>query len=163
MPPRNDQRGARMANTVICDSARTTLRTESPRRLRHGARFASSLTTSRWNFVVTLPAVLAVAVVLLAPTARASDVVTYEVDSYVIPMVNLEYADQSGRKLLQSVQLPWRLEVTLDDPRGPAGRGAELRADWRPFTGFSRWVTVRIYEGGNLLCQSTLDVGDATC
>lgn len=115
------------------------------------------------NRVAALPLILGTAATVLAPPAHASDVVTYDIVSDSIPLVNVEYVDTSGRKLLQSVPLPWRLDVTLDDARGPTGRGAQLRADWRPTAAPSRWVTVRIYDGGDTLCQSTLDVGNATC
>jgi hypothetical protein len=110
-----------------------------------------------------LPLIVGVAATMPAPAAHASDIVTYEVVSDTIPQANVEYVDASGRKLLESVALPWRLDVTLDDARGPTGPGAQLRADWRPLKSKGRMVTVRIYDGPNLLCQSTLDVGDATC
>jgi hypothetical protein len=117
----------------------------------------------RRHRAAALPLIVGVAATLLAPAARANDVVTYEVVSDNVPQANVEYVDESGRKLLESVPLPWRLEVTLDDARGPTGRGAQVRADWRPLKSKGRMVTVRIYQGSNLLCQSTLDVGDATC
>ncbi|MDT5129264.1 MAG: hypothetical protein QOG79_814 [Mycobacterium sp.] len=110
-----------------------------------------------------LPLIVGVAATTLAPAAHAGDVVTYEVVSNTIPQVNVEYIDGSGRKLLEAVPLPWRLDVPLDDARGPTGRGAQVRVDWRPFKSKNRTVTVRIYDGADLLCQSTLDVGDATC
>jgi hypothetical protein len=110
-----------------------------------------------------LPLIVGVAATMLAPAARANDAVTYEVVSDTIPQANVEYVDASGRKLLESVPLPWRLDVTLDDARGPTGRGAQVRVDWRPLKSKWRTVTVRIYDGADLLCQSTLDVGDATC
>jgi hypothetical protein len=110
-----------------------------------------------------LPLIVGVTATLLAPAAHAGDVVTYEVVSNTIPQVNVEYVDGSGRQLLEAVPLPWRLDVPLDDPRGPTGRGAQVRVDWRPFKSKNRTVTVRIYDGPDLLCQSTLDVGDATC
>jgi hypothetical protein len=115
------------------------------------------------NRVAALSLILGIAATVLAPAAHASHAVTYEVVSDSIPQVNVEYVDASGRKLLESVALPWRFDVTLDDARGPTGRGAQVRADWRPTAAPSRWVTVRIYDGGDLLCQSTLDVGNATC
>jgi hypothetical protein len=111
----------------------------------------------------TLPLILAVAATLLAPPVRASDSVTYEIVSDGIPTASVEYVDQSGRKLLKSVPLPWRRDVSLDDARGPIGQGAQVRADWRPLARPARWVTVRIYDGPDLLCQSTLDVGNVTC
>jgi hypothetical protein len=115
------------------------------------------------NRVAALPLILGIAATVLAPPAHASDAVTYEVVSERISTINVEYVDATGRKLLESVPLPWRFDVTLDDARGPTGRGAQVRADWRPTAAPSRWVTVRIYDGGRLLCQSTLDVGNATC
>jgi hypothetical protein len=113
--------------------------------------------------VAALPLIVGVAATVLAPAARASDAVTYEVVSDSIPQVSVEYVDESGRKLLTSVPLPWRLNVTLDDARGPIGPGAQVRADWRPIAAPAHWVIVRIYQGADLLCQSTLDVGNATC
>jgi hypothetical protein len=115
------------------------------------------------SHVVALPLIVGVAATVLAPAARANNVVTYEVVSDSISQAGVEYVDGSGRKLLQSVRLPWRFDVTLDDARGPTGRGAQIRADWRPTAAPARWVTVRIYDGADLLCQSTLDVGNATC
>jgi hypothetical protein len=115
------------------------------------------------NRVAALPLIVGIAATVLAPPAHASDAVTYEVVSERISTINVEYVDATGRKLLESVPLPWRFDVTLDDARGPTGRGAQVRADWRPTAAPSRWVTVRIYDGGRLLCQSTLDVGNATC
>jgi hypothetical protein len=97
------------------------------------------------------------------PPAHASDTVTYEIVSDSIPMVDVEYVDQSGRKLVTDVALPWRIDVALDNPQGQTGPGAQLRADWRRIRGPAKWVTVRIYQGAQLLCQSTLDVGNATC
>jgi hypothetical protein len=113
--------------------------------------------------VAALPLIVGVAATVLAPTSHAQDIVTYEVVSDLVPWANVEYVDASGRKLLESVPLPWRLAVTLDDARGPTGPGAQLRVDWRPLKSKGRLVTVRIFDGADLLCQSTLDVGDATC
>ena len=110
-----------------------------------------------------LPLIVGVTATLLAPAAHAGDIVIYEVVSNTVPQVNVEYVDGSGRQLLEAVPLPWRLEVPLDDARAPTGRGAQLRVDWRPFKSKNRTVTVRIYDGPDLLCQSTIDIGDATC
>jgi hypothetical protein len=110
-------------------------------------------------------ALVAGAAVLMnpAPSAQASDSVTYEIVSDSIPTVDVEYVDQSGRRLVTGVTLPWRLDAVLDNPQGQTGPGAQLRADWRRIRGPAKWVTVRIYQGAQLLCQSTLDVGNATC
>jgi hypothetical protein len=112
---------------------------------------------------VALLQLVCVGAIVTAPSAHAIDAVTYEVSSDSIPVASIEYVDQSGRKLLESMPLPWRLDLSLDDAMGPAGRGAQLRADWRPIAGPSQWVTVQIYSNGKLLCQSNLDVGNATC
>ncbi|ORW41775.1 hypothetical protein AWB90_21130 [Mycobacterium paraense] len=100
-----------------------------------------------------------------APAARAEDSVTYEVvsDQLNVPAANVEYNERSQRKALQQVSLPWRLTIDVPNAGSPEGDGAEIRADWRPYRWPYKYVTVRIYLGGKLLCESTLDVGDATC
>jgi hypothetical protein len=99
----------------------------------------------------------------VASPAHAADAVTYEIDSASIPVVDIEYMQSDGRTLITGVPLPWRMDVTLDTAQGPTGTGAQLRADWRRIRGPAKWVTVRIFSDGRLLCQSTLDVGNATC
>ncbi|MGA5544956.1 hypothetical protein ACPCIR_24200 [Mycobacterium sp. NPDC051198] len=99
----------------------------------------------------------------VAAPARAADAVTYEIVSDSIPVVDIEYMDSGGRSLITAIPLPWRMDVQLDNAQGPTGTGAQLRADWRRIRGPAKWVTVRILSGGRLLCQSTLDVGNATC
>jgi hypothetical protein len=94
------------------------------------------------------------------PTASAEDSVAYEITSQDIGEVNLEYYDQSERKALQHVQLPWRMNVTVANPYS---NDAEVRADWRPTARPSRWVTVRIIHRAKVLCENTLDVGNSAC
>jgi len=103
--------------------------------------------------------------VFSAPPARAEQSVTYEVISNQnnVPTANVEYNEGSERTALQQVALPWRLTVDVPDATSPTRQGAELRADWRPYRWRDKYVTVRIYLGDKLLCESTLDVGDATC
>ena len=98
-----------------------------------------------------------------APLAWADSAVAYEVVSADIPTAAIEYADMTGRKVIENVTLPWRAEQTVPDARGEGARGAQVRADWRPLAWPSKWVTVRIYHGGQILCQNTMDVGNATC
>jgi hypothetical protein len=103
--------------------------------------------------------------VVVAPAAHAEDSVTYEVFSttpYVTTM-NVEYYDHSQRILLENVSLPWRMNATVVDANQASDDGAEVRADWRPSAAPSRWVTVRIFVRGSLICENTLDVGNATC
>ncbi|WP_245849132.1 hypothetical protein [Mycobacterium palustre] len=99
------------------------------------------------------------------PTARADESVTYEIiaDQDNVPAANVEYNERSVRKAAQQVALPWRLTVDVPDAVSPTNKGAEIRADWRPYRWPYKYVTVRIYRGDHLLCESTLDVGDATC
>lgn len=123
---------------------------------------ASTDRNSSVRIIAVLTTTLAV-MLSAPPRAHATDVVRYEVMSVSIASVNVEYADQGGRTIIDDVPLPWSLEVTVDQATGPIGRGAQVRADWRPQARPSQWVTVRILHNGVLLCQSTLDVGNATC
>jgi hypothetical protein len=111
--------------------------------------------------------------VMQAPVAHAQDLVTYEIFSDSVGgLAGVEYRDTAGKHLLQDVALPWRLTVPVVDATSPTADGAELRADWRPnfrtaaTVGrvlLGKFVTVRIYRGEELLCESILDVGNATC
>jgi hypothetical protein len=98
-----------------------------------------------------------------APIAHADDLVTYEVVSDVIPVANIEYEDANGRVVNDGVALPWRADVTVRSVHGAPPEGSQVRADWRPSAGPMRWLTVRIIYQGKIICQNTLDVGDATC
>jgi hypothetical protein len=95
-----------------------------------------------------------------APYAEATDdVVTYEIVSNSVDHVNIMYVDPQGRIFVQQAALPWRMDTAVS---GGIDR-AEVRADWRPNERPNKWVTVRILHGGEVLCQSTLDIGNATC
>ncbi|WP_208301229.1 hypothetical protein [Mycobacterium sp. DL440] len=102
-------------------------------------------------------------VVVNPPVARADDLVTYEVISDQIGMANIEYQDSTGRIFAQNIVLPWRADATVHAARDAPPDGSQVRADWRPVAGPSKWVTVRISYEGKVICESTLDVGDATC
>lgn len=105
--------------------------------------------------------ITAIPVVTMAPSAHADDAVTYEVlTSSDIAAANIEYNDVSRRLALQQVPLPWRMNAAVGNPRS---NDAEIRADWRPVAKPSKWLTVRIYYRGSLLCENTLDVGNAAC
>lgn len=112
-----------------------------------------------------------VSAVVLAPAARADDTVTYEVFSDSVGVANIEYVDHAERKALENVPLPWRTDATVASLRGTSIGDAEVRADWRPnrvIAGtpngfFGHWVTVRVSFQGKVICESTLDVGDAAC
>lgn len=123
--------------------------------------------------LMTLSLIAGIYAVAPSPVAHADDNVTYEVVSHVVPTATIEYFDHSERKVLNAVPLPWRTGVTVLDARSPSTDGAEVRADWRPPACDGRywcpealpnkWVTVRIYFHGTVLCQNTLDVGNAAC
>ncbi|WP_246398453.1 hypothetical protein [Mycobacterium vicinigordonae] len=105
-----------------------------------------------------------IAAAIATPIAHADDSVTYEVVSDSVPILSgIEYRDASGRRLIRNVTLPWRLTAPVTDASSPADAGAELRADWRPSYRAFAFVTVRISFGGQVLCENTLDVGNATC
>lgn len=101
--------------------------------------------------------------VAVASPARAEDAVTYEIVSNANTVANIEYFDRGVRRVLPGVALPWRTDVIVVDAFSTTADGAEVRADWRPAAWPGKWVTVRIYVGGKLICQNTLDIGNATC
>lgn len=108
-----------------------------------------------------------------APVARAEDTITYDIFSDSVgELAGVEYRDTSGKHLLQDVRLPWSLTVPVVDATSPTRDGAELRADWRPDFRTAatvarvlqgHFVTVRIMRGSDVLCESILDLGNATC
>jgi hypothetical protein len=113
------------------------------------------------RYLMIICLITAIPVAAMAPSAHADDTVTYEVlTTSDIAVVNIEYNDVSGRLALQQVALPWRMNATVGNPRS---NDAEIRADWRPLAKPSKWVTVRLYYRGSLLCENTLDVGNAAC
>lgn len=125
------------------------------------------------TLAMALSTFVGVASLTLAPVAHADDTVTYDIFSDSVgALAGVEYRDTSGKHLLEGVSLPWRLTVPVVDATSPTGDGAELRADWRPNFRTAatvgrvlqgHFVTVRIWKGGDLLCESILDVGNATC
>ncbi|BBW99629.1 hypothetical protein [Mycolicibacterium moriokaense] len=98
-----------------------------------------------------------------SPVAWADDVVTYEVVSDRIAVANIEWQDVAGRRFAPAVTLPWRADVNVRAPLGPPPDGSQVRADWRQNAYPTKWVTVRIFYRGKLICQNTLDIGNAAC
>jgi hypothetical protein len=112
-------------------------------------------------YPMIISVIIAIPAVTMAPSARAEDTVTYEIlTTSDIAAVNVEYNDASRRLALQHVPLPWRMNATVGNPRS---NDAEIRADWRSVAKPSKWVTARIFYRGSLLCENTLDVGNAAC
>ncbi|MGV0837853.1 hypothetical protein [Mycolicibacterium thermoresistibile] len=126
---------------------------------------------TRHSMIVVSMAVLAAGIMGIAPApvAHATEMVTYEVVSDSLSAADhIEYYDGSARRQLTNVRLPWRTTLPLANPRSLGTDGAEVRADWRstiagPVWRPGTWVTVRIYIGDTLRCQSTLDIGNAAC
>ncbi|MBB3604773.1 hypothetical protein FHT40_004451 [Mycolicibacterium sp. BK556] len=123
------------------------------------------------------PSAVAIAVCLAgfayAPTAHAEDTVRYDIFSDSVgQLAGVEYRDTAGKHLIEDVPLPWTLTVPVVDAESPTSDGAELRADWRPNFRTAatvarvlqgHFVTVRITRGSDVLCESILDLGNATC
>lgn len=128
---------------------------------------------SRRTRVIAVAIGAGLAAVMSAPAAHAEESVTYDVVSDVVPMVaKIEYRDSAGKQSLQAVPLPFHITVPVADAFSPTDSGAELRADWRPDFRTAatvgrvlqgKFVTVRISAGGRTICETTLDVGNATC
>lgn len=117
------------------------------------------------NRVVRFAAGAACAVLAFAapPVAHADDVVTYEVVSQAVRSATIEYQTAAGRVVVPNAALPWRFTVPVREAFGAPPDGSQVRADWRPAAGPSKWLSVRVYHNGELICQNTLDVGNAAC
>lgn len=96
-------------------------------------------------------------------SAAADEVVTYEVVSDTVAVANIEYQDATGRRTVEGATLPWRIDAPARAVLDPPPMGNQVRADWRPSAAPTRWVSVRIVYRGKVICQNTLDVGDAAC
>lgn len=113
-----------------------------------------------FRFVVTA-VIIGILALAAPPPARADDIVTYEVlTTSDIAAVNVEYSDISGRRALQQVPLPWRINATVGNARS---NDAEIIANWRPHDKLYHFVTVRVYTRGTLLCENIRDTGDGAC
>ncbi len=117
------------------------------------------------RFSTAMAAAMALCLPVLAHPAQAwaDDLVTYEVVSDDIQIANIEYQDVTGRASVESVALPWRTDAVVRTVRGAPPDGSQVRADWRPSAAPTRWVSVRIIYQGKVICQNTLDIGDAAC
>ncbi len=122
---------------------------------------------------VTISIIVGVTGLSYSPVAHAEDTVTYDIFSDSVgQLAGVEYRDTAGKHLLHDVSLPWTLTVPVVNATSPTADGAELRADWRPDFRTAatvarvlqgHFVTVRITKGNQVLCESILDLGNATC
>lgn len=108
------------------------------------------------------------ALLIHAPLAQADEdiayeTVTYEVVSDHIGVADIEYQDAAGRMWAVRAPLPWRIDARVPSVRAAPPIGSQVRAHWRADAAPGRWVTVRLIHHGELICQSTLDLGNATC
>ena len=111
-----------------------------------------------------MSAALPTAALVAAPgVASAEEPVTYEVVSDFVATANIEYQDVAGRLWAVRAPLPWRLDTTVQAVREAPPTGAQVRAHWRDTAAPGRWVTVRVIHNGEVICQNTLDLGDAAC
>ncbi len=101
--------------------------------------------------------------VVNAPPAWAEETVTYEVVSDHIRFADIEYQDAAGRLWAVRTPLPWRIDATVRSVREAPPKGSQVRAHWRADAAPGRWVTVRVVHQGEVICQNTLDLGNATC
>lgn len=98
-----------------------------------------------------------------ADDAVTEESITYEVVSDRIGAANIQWQDDTGRRFAAWAPLPWRADVRMRDPLGPPPGGSQVRVDWRPNAYPANWVTVRIIYRGEVICQNTLDLGNAAC
>ncbi|WP_235674546.1 hypothetical protein [Mycolicibacterium pulveris] len=98
-----------------------------------------------------------------ADDTATDELITYEVVSDRIGAANIQWQDNTGRRFASWASLPWRADVRMREPLSPPPGGSQVRADWRPNAYPANWVTVRIIYRGEVICQSTLDLGNAAC
>jgi hypothetical protein len=93
--------------------------------------------------------------------ARAEEFVTYEVlaQSPSLTAVDVEYTDLSGQVALQNVALPWRMNAAVTDAHSV---DTTLHVTWQSPVRY-KWVIVRIFTRGSMLCESIADHGETTC
>ncbi|OBH50408.1 hypothetical protein [Mycobacterium sp. E2479] len=93
--------------------------------------------------------------------ARADESVTYEVlaQSPSLTAVDAEYTDGAGQVAVQNVSLPWRMNATVPDAHSV---DTTIRVTW-PSPVRYKWVIVRIFTRGSMLCESIADKGETTC
>lgn len=72
---------------------------------------------------------------LNTPVASADDLVTYEVDSTLIKVANIEYEDVTGRVALQNTPLPWRTDAKVRAVRAAPPRAARCAQTGAPRVG----------------------------
>ncbi len=93
--------------------------------------------------------------------ARADESVTYEVlaQSPSLTAVDAEYTDGAGQVAVQNVSLPWRINAAVADAHSV---DTTLHVTWQSPVRY-KWVIVRIFTRGSMLCQSIADKGETTC
>ncbi len=112
--------------------------------------------------VIAVATVGLFAAALVSPAiAHADEFVTYEVlaQSPFLTAVDVDYTDLSGQVALQNVALPWRMNAAVADAHSV---DTTLRVRWQSPVRY-KWVIVRIFTRGSMLCESIADAGDTMC
>jgi hypothetical protein len=93
--------------------------------------------------------------------AHAEEFVTYEVlaQSPFLTAADVEYTDLVGQVALQNVPLPWRMNAAVADAHSV---DTTLRVKWQSPVRY-KWVIIRIFTRGSMLCESIADNGETTC
>jgi hypothetical protein len=93
--------------------------------------------------------------------AHADESVTYEVlaQSPSLTEVDVEYTEGPGQVAVQNVALPWRMNAAVADAHSV---DTTLRVTWQSPVRY-KWVIVRIFTRGSMLCESIADQGETTC
>jgi hypothetical protein len=101
------------------------------------------------------------AAVTSSAVARAEEFVTYEVlaQSPFLTAVDVEYTTLGGHVALPNVPLPWRMNAAVLDAHSV---DTTLRVKWQSPVRY-KWVIVRIFTRGSMLCESIADKGETTC
>lgn len=110
---------------------------------------------------VMIALLMSFAAVVTAPVTRADEAVTYEVlaQSPFLTAVDVEYTDLAGQVALQNVALPWRMNAMVADAHSV---DTTLRVKWQSPVRY-KWVIVRIFTRGSMLCEAIADQGETTC
>lgn len=115
--------------------------------------------TRFFRYAMAAASVSAIVLAVPAPPAHADGLVRYEVISNYVSAVSVDFTDGAGRTSIPGVALPWRANVAVADPYSV---DTTLRVTW-PGAQRYKWVKIRIYTRGSLLCEGIFDTGEGSC
>jgi hypothetical protein len=111
---------------------------------------------------VMIALILSISASVSAPAmAHADDSVTYEVlaQSPFLTAVDVEYTDSAGQVAVPNVPLPWRMNAVVPDAHSV---DTTLHVKWQSPVRY-KWVIIRIFTRGSMLCESIADRGETSC